>query len=291
MKFVKMHGAGNDYVVIDALRQAVPRPAALARQLCARRFGVGSDGLILLLPPAKRRAGEGGPADLRMRMFNPDGSEAQMCGNGIRCLGKLAYDLGRVSGREFRVQTKAGIRRLRLLRMRGRTAWLEVAMGKPILKRAAIPVARGKGPCLGERLRVGRRDLVVHCLSLGNPHCVIFLRDLRWRRSLAEFPVADLGPQVERHPFFPQRTNVEFVEVASPGHIRLRTWERGAGETLACGTGAVAAAVAGMLRGWLNREVVVEVLGGRLRVRWPEGGEAYLSGPAQTVARGEWLGG
>jgi diaminopimelate epimerase len=213
-----------------------------------------------------------------------------MCGNGIRCLGKLAYDLGRVRSREFRVETKAGVRRLRLLRTSGCTAWLEVAMGKPILEHAAIPVAGGKGPCLGKRLRVGRWDLTVDCLSLGNPHCAIFLRDLRWRRALAEFPVTDLGPQVERHPFFPERTNVEFVEVASRARIRLRTWERGAGETLACGTGAVAAAVAGMLRGWLNRKVVVEVLGGRLQVRWPEGDEAYLTGPAQTVARGEWLG-
>ena len=289
MKFVKMHGAGNDYVVIDAWRKAVPRPGALARRMCDRRFGVGSDGLILLLPPVKRRAGGAGRADLRMRMFNPDGSEAQMCGNGIRCLGKLAYDLGRVKGREFRVETKAGLRRLRLLRTRGRIAWLEVAMGEPILERSAIPVAGGEGPCLGERLRVGRWNLTVHCLSVGNPHCVIFTRNLRWRRPLAEFPVTDLGPQVERHPFFPQRTNVEFVEVASPAHIRVRTWERGAGETLACGTGAVAAAVAGMLRGWLERKVVVEVLGGRLQVRWPEGGEAYLTGPARTVATGEWL--
>jgi diaminopimelate epimerase len=291
MKFVKMHGAGNDYVVIDALRQAVPRPGALARRMCDRRFGIGADGLILLLPPAKRRAGEGGPADLRMRMFNPDGSEAQMCGNGIRCLGKLACDLGRVRSREFRVETKAGVRVLRLLRTRGRTTWFEVAMGEPILERTAIPVARGKGPCLGERLRIGRWNLSVHCLSMGNPHCVIFLRDLRWRRPLAEFPVTDLGPRVEHHPFFPERTNVEFVEVASPAHIRLRTWERGAGETLACGTGAVAAAVAGMLRGWVDRKVAVEVLGGRLQVRWPEGGEACLAGPAETVATGEWLGG
>jgi diaminopimelate epimerase len=291
MKFVKMHGAGNDYVVIDAWEEAVPRPGALARRMCHRRFGVGADGLILLLPPAKRKAGGTGQADLRMRMFNPDGSEAEMCGNGIRCLGKLACDLGRVRTREFRVETKAGVRLLRLLRARGRTAWLEVTMGKPVLERAAIPVARGEGPCLGERLRVAGWDLAVHCLSVGNPHCVIFLRDLGWERPLAEFPVGDVGPQVERHPFFPQRTNVEFVEVASPARIRLRTCERGAGETLACGTGAVAAAAAGMLRGWLKRKVVVEVLGGRLQVRWPEGREAFLTGPAETVFRGEWLGG
>ena len=283
MNFVKMHGAGNDYVVIDGFRERLTRPGGLARRMCDRRRGVGADGLILLLPSAR--------AEVRMRMFNPDGSEAEMCGNGIRCLGKLAHERDYVKAARFTVETKAGLREVRLLRGGGPRARLEVGMGEPVLDRAAIPVARGRGSCLGERLRVGRWELTVSCLSLGNPHCVVFIEGLDWPGGLADFPVGELGPQVENHPFFPRRTNVEFVEVASRRRIRMRTWERGAGETLACGTGASAAAVAGVLAGRLDRAVTVEVLGGRLRVRWPEGGEVYLAGPAETVFEGRWPGG
>jgi len=278
MNFVKMHGAGNDYVVIDGFQERVKRPRPLARRICDRRFGVGSDGFILLLPS--------GRADLRMRMFNPDGSEAEMCGNGIRCLGKLAYDRRYVTATEFTVETKAGPKRLRLLASRGRRARLEVGMGQP-----GLESGRGLGSggrCLGESLRVGGRTLTVHCVSVGNPHCVMFLDELDFAGDLAECPVGELGPQVEGHPFFPERTNVEFVQVVSPRRIRLRTWERGAGETLACGTGASAAVVGGILSGRLSRAVAVEVLGGRLRVRWPKGGEVYLAGPAETVFEGRW---
>jgi len=277
-----MHGAGNDYVVIDGCREQVGRPGSLARRMCDRRFGVGSDGLIVLLPSSE--------ADLRMRMFNPDGSEAEMCGNGIRCLGKLAHDRGHVKGKEFTVETKAGVKRLRLIRSGGRRARLEVGMGQPVLDAQAIPLAEGRGPCLGAGLRVGKWDLRVSCLSMGNPHCVVFTEGLGWPGGLEGFPVAELGPKVENHPFFPQRINVEFVEVVSPRCLRLRTWERGVGETLACGTGASAAVVAGILGKRLSRRVTVEVLGGRLVVRWPRGGEVYLAGPAETVFEGCWPG-
>ena len=280
MNFVKMHGAGNDYVVIDGFQERAGRPGPLARRMCDRRFGVGSDGLILILPSSR--------ADLRMRMFNPDGTEAEMCGNGIRCLGKLAYERGYVKAKKFTVETKAGVRRLRLIRGAGRRAQLEVGMGEPVLDRGAIPVAGGRGRCLGEVLSVGDREVTVNCLSMGNPHCVIFLDDLSADEGLTDFPVGELGPQVENHSFFPQRTNVEFVEVFSPRRIRLRTWERGAGETQACGTGAAAAVVAGVLAKGLSRRVTVEVLGGRLGVRWPRGGEVYLAGPAETVFEGRW---
>lgn len=283
VNFVKMHGAGNDYILIDGFRDRPARPGPLARRMCDRRWGVGADGLILLLPSTRAAVG--------MRMFNPDGSEAEMCGNGIRCLGKLAHERGYVETAGFTVETKAGLREVRLVRAGGLRATLEVGMGEPVLERSAIPVARGEGPCLGERLRVGRWELTVSCLSMGNPHCVVFIDGLDRSGGLDDFPVGELGPKVENHPFFPRRTNVEFVEVVSRRRIRMRTWERGAGETLACGTGASAAVAAGVLAGRLDRRVTVEVLGGRLRVRWPEGGQVYLSGPAETVFEGRWPGG
>jgi len=282
VKFVKMQGAGNDYVVIDGYQEHVARPGPLAGRICDRRFGVGGDGLILLLPSSR--------ADLRMRMFNPDGSEAEMCGNGIRCLGKLAYERGYVQTKQFTVETKAGVKDLRLIRSTGPRAQLEAGMGQPVLDRAAIPAGRGQGPCLGQRLRVGGWNLTVNCVSMGNPHCVIFLDCLSSAGRLADFPVGELGPQVENHRFFPKRTNVEFVEVVSRRRIRIRTWERGVGETLACGTGASAAVVVGILGKRLSRNVTVEVLGGRLRVRWPAGGQVYLAGPAETVFEGQWPG-
>jgi diaminopimelate epimerase len=282
VKFYKMHGAGNDYVVLDGHSQDVRRPGSLAESMCARRFGVGSDGLILLLPSRR--------ADVRMRMLNPDGSEAEMCGNGIRCLGKLANDLGYVKGDPFTVQTKAGTKRLRLLKRHGNVADLEVGMGEPVLEPARIPVRVEGSTCLGHQLSVDGQDLTVNCVSMGNPHCVVFLDDLGFDGDPAGFPVAKVGPAVEHHRLFPQRTNAEFVQVVSPDLVVVRTWERGAGETLACGTGASATVVAGVLTGRLARSVTVRVLGGDLRVRWPEGEEVFLSGPAQTVFEGEWPG-
>ncbi len=282
MNFVKMHGAGNDYVVLDAPEGRVRRPGALARRMCDRRFGVGADGLILLLPSGK--------ADLRMRMFNPDGSEAEMCGNGIRCLGKLAHERGYVSTTEFTVETKGGVKDLKLLRVGGRVARLEVGMGAPVLERRLIPVTGRGRRCLGETLRVRDWKLTINCLSMGNPHCVIFLQDLPGAGDLSEFPVAEVGSQIEGQRMFPQRTNVNFAQVVSPSRVRVRTHERGAGETLACGTGASATVVAGVLAGRLARRVWVEALGGRLRVRWPEGDQVYLAGPAETVFEGHWLG-
>jgi len=283
MKFYKMHGAGNDYVMLDGFKQRVSRPGPLARRMCRRRFGVGSDGLILMLPSRG--------ADVRMRMFNPDGSEAQMCGNGIRCLGKLARDLDHVSTESFTVETKAGTKTLRFLGAGKRTADFEVGMGVPVLEPARIPV-RGRGKrCLGRRLAVGDWELTVNCVSMGNPHCVVFLDDLDCEGDLEGFPVTTLGPQIEHHRLFPQRTNVEFVQVVSRDRIAVRTWERGAGETLACGTGASASVVAGILSDRLDRCVAVEVPGGELRVRWPPEDEVYLAGPAETVFEGEWPGG
>jgi diaminopimelate epimerase len=276
MKFAKMHGAGNDYVYVNGFEETVEDPARLAEEVSDRHFGIGSDGLILILPSAV--------ADLRMRMFNADGSEAEMCGNGIRCVAKYAYDHGLVDSREITVETAAGIKPLQLfVNDRNRVEKVRVNMGRPRLTRGEIPMTGDPDEqVVGQELKVLDRTFHITCVSMGNPHCVIFVD------NVAEFPVEKYGPAVERHPLFPNRTNVEFVEAVSETEVRQRTWERGAGETLACGTGASAVTVAGVLTGRTGRTVLNHLTGGDLELEFAADGHVYMTGPAVQVFTGEY---
>lgn len=276
MKFAKMHGAGNDYVYINGFQETVADPAALAMAVSSRQFGIGGDGLILILPSQV--------ADVRMRMFNADGSEAEMCGNGIRCVAKYAYDHGLVHGKEIRVETGAGIKSLQLFTNNdNRVEKVRVNMGPPALARRDIPMTGSDLPrVVRETLTVLDRDFEITCVSMGNPHCVIFVDDVE------HFPVEQYGPAIENHPCFPRRINVEFVEILSSGEVRQRTWERGSGETLACGTGASAVTVAGVLTGRATRRLINHLRGGDLEMEWAEDGNVYMTGPAVQVFEGDY---
>jgi len=276
MTFTKIHDSGNDYVYIDCFRESVDDPSQLAVEISDRHFGVGSDGLILIMPSEK--------ADLRMRMFNADGSEAEMCGNGVRCVAKYAYDHGLVDKTEITVETLAGVLPLQLItHAQGRVEKVRVNMGTPQLKRAEIPMdGTPDEEAVGVKLTVADRTFTVTCVSMGNPHCVIFVDDVE------SFPVEHYGALIERHDLFPQRTNVEFVEVISPRVVRQRTWERGAGETLACGTGAAAVTVAGVRSGLTEKSILNHLRGGDLEMRWCENGEISMTGPAVEVFAGDY---
>ncbi len=277
MKFTKMHGAGNDYVYIDGFREEVADPAALAVAISDRHFGVGSDGLILILPSTQ--------ADVRMRMFNADGSEAEMCGNGVRCVAKYACDNGLVQGDEISVETGAGILPLKVFRNAARRVdKVQVNMGRPRLTRAEIPMAGEPGEqVIDQELQVLDRTFRITCVSMGNPHCVIFVD------RVADFPVERYGRAIENHPLFPRRTNVEFVEIVSPTEVRQRTWERGAGETLACGTGSAAGTVAGVHTGRRERRLLNHLRGGDLEIEMTAEGPVLMTGPAVEVFQGDYL--
>jgi diaminopimelate epimerase len=272
--FVKMQGCGNDFVVVDGFAATVEDLGGLARRVSDRRFGVGSDGLILALPSRR--------ADLRMRMFNTDGSESEMCGNGLRCLVRFAWERGLVAHRErLIVETGAGDLGVEVHLDGERIDTVTVDMGAPRLVRGEIPMRGAPGRVLEEPIEVAGRRLRVTAVSMGNPHVVVFVEDA------AAFPVAEVGPAVETHPAFPRRTNAHFVEIVSPGEVRVRTWERGCGETFACGTGACAVTVAGVLAGRTRRDPLLRLKGGDLRARWDEaGGHVFLTGPAVEVFRG-----
>lgn len=275
MRFTKMHGAGNDYVYVDCCSQSIEVDlSALAVAVSDRHTGIGADGLILIHPSDR--------ADVRMQMFNADGSEAEMCGNGVRCVAKYVYDRGLVKKDELTIETRKGILTLHLHVQAGRVEQVRVNMGPPILNAAEIPTRLPGDPPLEVGLEVDGRPLSVSCLSMGNPHCIVFVDDLtdEW--------VLGVGPQIERHPAFPQRTNVEFVRVISPREIDVRVWERGTGETRACGTGACAAVVAGVLTGRTERTVAVHLPGGDLHVDWAPSGDVFLTGPAVEVFHGDW---
>ena len=276
MKFTKMHGAGNDYVYVDGFSEAIGDPAELARAVSDRHFGVGGDGLILILPSQK--------ADVRMRMFNADGSEAEMCGNGLRCVAKYAYDHARVNSLAITVETGAGLLPVQMFtNAAGRVDRVRVNMGRPRLTRAEIPMTGpGSERVIDFELAVLDRTFRINCVSMGNPHCVIFVEDL------ATFPVATYGPAIEHHVLFPCRTNVEFVEVISSQEVRQRTWERGAGETLACGTGASAVTVAGFLTGRTGSHLLNHLTGGDLELDWDGRGEVFMTGPAAEVFSGDY---
>jgi diaminopimelate epimerase len=274
--FTKMQGCGNDYVYVDGFHHEVPDPAGLARRISDRRFGAGSDGLILVLPSDR--------ADVRMRMWNADGSESEMCGNGIRCVAKFGYERGLFrKSPKITAETGAGVLSLDLdVDAADSVRAVTVDMGKPRLDRADVPMVGPPGRVVDEPLRVLDRTFRVTCLSMGNPHCVAFVE------SVDAFPVERYGPAFENHAAFPRRTNTEFVEVRSRGEVVQRTWERGAGETWACGTGASAVCVAGVLTGRTDRRVLVHLRGGDLTIEWTEGGSVLMTGPAVHVYDGVW---
>jgi diaminopimelate epimerase len=276
MRFTKMHGAGNDYIYVDCFRDPMPHdPAGLSRAISDRQFGVGSDGLILICPSDK--------ADGRMRMFNADGSEAEMCGNGVRCVAKYLHDHGLVRKPTLTVETGRGILTLDLEISGSQVRQVRVDMGEPILEGPRIPTRLPGNPPLNAPLTQGDRTLTVTCVSMGNPHCVTFVD------AITDTLVLGVGPQVERNPVFPNRTNVEFVHVNRPDDVTVRVWERGSGETLACGTGACAVAVAGVLTGRTQRRMVAHLPGGDLQLYWSEAdNHVYLTGPAVEVFSGEW---
>jgi len=275
MRFTKMHGAGNDYVYVNCFDEAVPRDIpSLARTLSDRHTGIGADGLILIGPSEV--------ADARMRMWNADGSEAEMCGNGVRCVAKYVHERGIAKKQELSIETGKGVLTLTVHVEHGKVERAQVNMGAPILQSAEIPTTLSGNPPLDVRMDVAGRQLRVTCVSMGNPHCVTFLDELTddW--------VLNIGPQIERHQAFPNRTNVEFVQLISPREIVMRVWERGTGETQACGSGACAAVVAGVLTGRTRREIVVHLPGGELTLRWSDADDIYLTGPAVEVFNGHW---
>jgi len=275
--FAKLHGAGNDYLYVNGFADEVPDPSALALRMSDRHFGVGADGLILALPP---RAG----GQVRMRIFNADGSEAEMCGNGVRCLAAFAVERGLTDGDVVRVETLAGLREVALERdAAGRIVRGSVGMGRPVLAPAAIPVEAGGDRALDVPLDVDGETLTMTCVGLGNPHAVVYVP------SAADWPLERLGPRIEHHPRFPNRVNVHAVQVVSGREAIVRTWERGSGATLACGTGACAVGVAGVLTGRTGRRLLVHVPGGDLEVDWPDdAAEVRLTGPIAEVFTGEW---
>ena len=281
LRFTKMHGCGNDYIYVVATETRPAQPAKLAQRLSDRRFGVGGDGLIMLCPSAQ--------ADVRMEMYNADGSRAEMCGNGIRCLARLAYERGVARRNPLTVETDCGVKTIWLKLEGGAVAGATVDMGAPILEGREIP-ALADGKLVGYPLEVGGRRETITAVSMGNPHCVLFVDDDRIFR-LPDDEFARIGRQFERHPFFPRGVNTEFVLPLSRERLRMRVWERGSGETLACGTGACAALVAAVLTGRAERKATVELRGGNLEIEWREKGDGadhvFMTGEAVEVFRGE----
>ena len=271
--FTKMHGAGNDYGYVNGFALQIPDPAALARVVSLRRKGIGSDGLILVQPSSV--------AAVRMEMYNADGSRGEMCGNGIRCVGKYAWEHGLARENPLRVETDAGIKTLELEISNGKVRSVDVDMGKPILDPARIPVRFDAATVIDAPLEVGGEIHRVTCVSLGNPHCVLFVSDVD------ELDLAAVGPRFEHHERFPKRINTEFVQVLSPTEVRMRVWERGSGETAACGTGACAAAVAAALTRRTGRRVRVHLLGGDLDIDWRSDDHVSMRGEAVEVFTGE----
>jgi len=280
LPFTKMHGAGNDYIYIDCFAQPVPENLPdLARAVSDRHFGIGADGLILICPPTANDL----KTDAEMRMFNADGSASEMCGNGIRCVAKYVYDHGIKPSKTLRIASAGMVYQLQLSLVDGLVDRVRVDMGEPILQAEAIPTTLVGAPVADVSLALPGHDLTVTCVSMGNPHCVVFVE------KATDELVLGLGPLVEHDSHFPNRVNAEFVEVLSRSEVRQRTWERGSGETLACGTGASAVCVAGALTGRTDRQVTVHLLGGDLQLEWNEqDNHVYMTGPATEVFSGEW---
>ena len=277
MRFTKMHGIGNDYVYVNCFEEMVEDPAALAVKMSRLHYGVGSDGLILICPSEV--------ADFAMRMYNADGSESEMCGNGVRCVGKYVYDRGLTDKTLVSLMTGGGLKQLELNVEAGTVKSVRVDMGAPELRPELIPVNLAGEAVMGHRLTVGSSVYEIHCVSMGNPHCIVFVKD----PDMVD--VEQVGSMLENHPIFPNRANIEFVQVVDRQHLRMRVWERGSGETLACGTGACASLVAAVLTGRADRKVSMELLGGTLELEWAfDDGHVYQEGPAKFVFDGEWIG-
>ncbi len=274
MKFTKMQGLGNDYVYVNCFEEKVENPSELAVKVSDRHFGIGSDGLILIRPSEV--------ADFRMTMFNADGSESEMCGNGIRCVGKYVYDYGLTDKTEVSVETLAGIKYLKFLIKDGKVDMVTVNMGEPILKPELVPVVGEGDAVIDSPIEVDGKEYKMTCVSMGNPHSVVFVDDVD------NFPLHEVGPLFEHHKAFPRRVNAEFCQVIDRTHAKMRVWERGTGETLACGTGTCATAVACILNGKTEDEMTITLLGGDLIIRWDrEKNVIYMTGPARVVFDGE----
>lgn len=274
MKFTKMHGCGNDYVYVNCFEEKVENPGKLAEFVSDRHFGIGSDGLILICPSEV--------ADVRMAMFNADGSEGEMCGNGIRCVGKYAYDYGLVNKNEITVETKAGIKTLTLTVENGKVTLVKVNMGAPILEASKIPVIFDKEQVINEPVIVQGKEYRFTCVSMGNPHAVTFVEDT------ASLPLQEMGPYFEHHEMFPERVNTEFVQLINKNEVNMRVWERGSGETLACGTGTCATVVACVKNGYTDNHVTVHLIGGDLEIEYDQTADTvWMTGPATVVFDGE----
>ena len=278
LKFTKMHGCGNDYIYIDGARERIPaeQKPELVRRLSDRHFGIGGDGVIFINPSDQ--------ADFEMEMYNMDGTRAEMCGNGIRCVAKYVYDKGLTDQTQISVISAGRIKYLDLHVENGRVSTVKVNMGEPILKACEIPVLAedAKGEVIAEPIEIEEKAYRMTCVSMGNPHAVVFVEDVQ------DFPLEQVGPGLEKHPRFPKRVNAEFVKILDEETIEMRVWERGTGETLACGTGACAAAVACSLNGLTKDTVTVKLLGGALQIQWDKAeNRVYMTGPATTVFEGE----
>ncbi|MDK2823520.1 MAG: diaminopimelate epimerase [Clostridia bacterium] len=274
MNFSKMHGLGNDFIIVNTLKEKIPEEySILAKKICDRHFGIGGDGLILVLPSNK--------ADIRMRIFNSDGSEAEMCGNGIRCFAKYVFEEGITKKTKMDVETLAGIIVPEiLLNNDNKVSLVKVDMGEPQLERSKIPMYGKEGQVIKEKLIVNEEELEITAVSMGNPHCVIFVPDIE------NINIEKWGPLLENHGVFPRKVNVEFVQVLNREEALMRVWERGAGITLACGTGACATLVAGVLNNYLNCRATIKLLGGELSIQWADNNHLYMTGPAVEVFRG-----
>lgn len=273
VRFTKMHGIGNDYVYVNCFDQNVADPSALALHVSPRRTGIGSDGLILIRPSEI--------ADCRMEMYNADGSRGQMCGNGIRCVAKYAYDHGIARRETLQIETDAGTKTVRIHAADGHAGRVTVDMGPPILDGREIPVA-ADGRVIDHALEVGGQPFRITCVSMGNPHCVVFVA------GVVDLPLESIGPKFEHNAFFPERVNTEFVEVLGPSELKMRVWERGSGETAACGTGACAVVVAAVLNGKAERRSIVHLNGGDLEIDWNESNDhVFMTGEAEEVFSGE----
>lgn len=274
MKFTKMQGIGNDYVYVNCFEEKVENPAAVSEFVSDRHFGIGSDGLVLIM--------KSDCADFRMRMFNADGSEAEMCGNATRCVGKYVYDNGLTDKTDITLETKAGIKYLKLFAENGKVTRVTVNMGEPILTPQLIPVDYTGEEFINKVISVDGAEYAITCVSMGNPHAVVYMDDIE------NLDIETLGPKFELHQIFPKRTNTEFVKVIDKNTVEMRVWERGAGETLACGTGACAVLVASVLNGKCERKSTVRLIGGELTIEWREDDNCvYMTGPAEKVFDGE----
>lgn len=274
MKFTKMHGIGNDYVYVNCFEETVENPKEVAVKVSDRHFGIGSDGLILIKPSDK--------ADFTMEMYNADGSQGAMCGNGIRCVAKYVYDYGLTDKTEFSIETLGGIKYPKLTVENGKASLVEVNMGAPILKPAQIPVKYEGDSCINQPVNVEGQEYRITCVSMGNPHAIVYME------NVDNLEIEKIGPKFEHHEIFPDRVNTEFVKVIDRKTLQMRVWERGSGETFACGTGACAVAVASILNGLAENEVTIRLLGGDLKIRWDkEENTVYMTGSATTVFDGE----